>query len=103
MTSATPTRRLRWTHAPVVAALLVSALLVGSTALIYRGVRQASNLVARGQGQAFAVAAQESLASGWPLDDLALETFLEEHREEGLRFVAVLGEEGDLLASAGQP
>lgn len=87
---------------PMVAALVVAGLLLGGTFLIHRSVKDASLLVARGMGEAFLVAGYQALGGeSFPPTEDVLQGFLEEHQEEGLRYVAAVTSEGEVLVAAG--
>lgn len=95
--------RLRAPWAVVAAAGVVAALLLGSALLIRRSVDAAAHLVARGMGNAFAVAGRENFRERAQTPSSAeLQEFLEAHREGGLRYLGFHDEEGRPLASAGQ-
>lgn len=94
--------RLAW--APLALAAIFSASLLVATALIQRSVNDASILVARGMGEAFAFAGFQALAgTGFPPPQEALDRFVEDHAEDGLRYVGLLSADGGRVASAGTP
>ena len=95
-------RGLPGSWAPVLAAVVASGLLLAAAIFIQRGIQDASNLVARGVGQAIAVAGWEALGgSHFPPDLAALQQFLADHAEDGLRYVAVIDDSGAVTVSAG--
>src|SRR4051794_7764697 len=92
----------RGPRALVVVAAVVSGVLLASALIIRETVREASHLVARGLGDAFASAGQQAFrGSGALPTDEDLEEFLAIHRDEGLRYVALLDDQRTQLAHAG--
>jgi len=89
-------------------ALLVALLAMGAALLITaassrRAVLRASDTIARGQAETFVQAAREHLrANGRRPGAADLDAFLAQQEAVGLRFVALLGRDGELLASAGE-
>lgn len=97
-----PAERGVWT--PVVVGVLASALLFAAAILIRRDIEAASSLVTNGLGDVFETAARQTFsnAAGGPLPDAnALAQFLDQHRDEGLRYAAVIDDAGAIAASAG--
>jgi two-component system sensor histidine kinase HydH len=90
--------------APIAAAVLACAVLMTAAVLIYRGVRDASLLVARGMGEALELAGRESLGGPhYPPDDAALRAFVDAQAPDGLRYAALVGDDGQVTAHAGEP
>lgn len=97
-------RRPSLATAPVIAAALVSAVLLAATFFIHRGVVDASYLIARGMGEVFLLSGWERLGGdAYPPSADALERFLERHSGDGLRYVGLVDEEGGISVSAGVP
>ena len=86
-------------------AVLVSAVLVGMGLWVSRTVSRAWQVSARGLGAGFVVAAREQLKGPTAPDAAALGRFVEEHRDEGLRYVGLISNDGKgvVLAQAGKP
>lgn len=100
-------KTLRWRSqvmwAPVAAALVACAVLAGATLLIRSEAKGASHLVARGLGQAFSVSAWETfMHSDFPPQQEVLQELLERHAEDGLRYVAIIRDDGQVLTQAGE-
>jgi two-component system, NtrC family, sensor histidine kinase HydH len=95
-------RSLTGAFAPLAAAAVVCAVLLAAARVIVRGVEDASELVTRGLAEAFVVAGWQALGHE-PLPPTAesLQQFLEEHADDGLRYVAVVGADGRVMHSAG--
>ena len=97
-------KRLPATWGPVIAAVVASVLLMAAAIVIQRGIRDASNLVARGMGEALTAAGRDALGgSHYPPDAAALRQFLDDHAGDGLRYVGVLDDPGTVKLSAGKP
>jgi two-component system, NtrC family, sensor histidine kinase HydH len=90
----------RWSVVAVVA--LMGAALLVTVWSTHTGVRDASATLLRGQADAFERAIRADLAtvSGTPTDD-DLAGLLEEHGDDGLRYIAVVDEAGQLVAESG--
>jgi two-component system sensor histidine kinase HydH len=87
-----------------VVALLLGAVLIGSTAWSYLGVRAASLVVTRGQAELLFRALRQGAISGWDTPQAAdLARVVVEQSSTGLRYVAILGEGHRVLVSAGTP
>jgi len=100
-----PTTGTGWARWGLLAATLaMGGALVASSFLSYRSVVQASSVVARSLGEALLrsvfVLVRPDKA---PVTSADLEALLGEHAAEGLRFVAVLDENGRTVAAAGVP
>jgi two-component system sensor histidine kinase HydH len=91
-----------WTsRSPLVLAAVVVAALVTSAVLVARTVGAARDGTARDAGEASMVALRERLRSGQSLDSAGLAELLEDERQQGLRYIALLGQDDRVLASAG--
>jgi two-component system sensor histidine kinase HydH len=91
-----------WT--PVMVAGLVSVVLLASTYYIHRSVRDASLLIARGMGEVFFLSGWETLSGeAYPPTSEALKQFLDAHSADGLRFVGLVDDKGEISVSAGEP
>jgi two-component system sensor histidine kinase HydH len=91
-----------WT--PVMVAGLVSVVLLASTYYIHRSVRDASLLIARGMGEVFFLSGWETLSGeAYPPTSQALKHYLDAHSVDGLRFVGLVDDEGEISVSAGEP
>jgi len=87
----------------VIAAVVASVLLVAAAVVIQRGIRDASNLVGRGMGQVLTAAGRDALGGAhYPPDAEALRRFLDDHADDGLRYVGVLDDSGAVAISAGR-
>lgn len=84
----------------LITALLAGAVLVAGAAVSWQGARDVADALDRGQGELF-VQALNQHASG-PPDDAALQAVIEEQREAGLTFAALV-RNGEVLRSAGEP
>src|SRR5690349_25114857 len=93
-----------WTsRSPLVLAAIVVVGLVASLVVVARTVGAAREGTARDAGEASMLALRERIRAGSPLDDNGLSDLLGDERVQGLRYVALLGEDGRILASAGKP
>jgi two-component system sensor histidine kinase HydH len=90
-------------RSPLVLAAVVVAALTGTALLVAHTVRVARDGTTRDAGEANIVALRERIRSQAPLDAAALATLLEDERDQGLRYVAIVGKDGAVLASAGTP
>jgi two-component system, NtrC family, sensor histidine kinase HydH len=88
---------------PLILAAAVSAVLLSTVLLTTRTVAQARDGAARGVGDGFVIAGREHLRRPARLDADALAAFLDEHADDGLRYVAVVGGDGAIAAEAGAP
>src|SRR5262245_6590098 len=88
-------------RSPLVLAAVVVAALVTSAVLVARTVGAARDGTARDAGEASMAALRERLRSGQSLDSAGLNELLEDEREQGLRYIALLAEDDRVLASAG--
>ena len=85
-------------------ALLLGGALIGFTVSSYLGVRAVSSIVTRGQAEVFFRAVRQNVlddADPRQADELA--RVLAKQSDFGLRYVALVGERGRVLASAGAP
>ncbi|TNF25695.1 MAG: two-component sensor histidine kinase [Deltaproteobacteria bacterium] len=95
------TRRARW-------GMLVTTLVMG-VALVVTGVttflsnRAAADAVADARAMDLYHGVRRSLRDAADALDATLVEILEESSEQGLRYVAIVGPEGELLATAGEP
>ena len=97
-------RRAQTAWMPVIVAALVSAVLLGATYLIHRRVRNASLLIARGMGEVFFLAGWETLGGeAYPPTPEALQQFLDAHSAAGLRYLGLVGDDGEISVKAGEP
>ncbi|MFP2930480.1 sensor histidine kinase [Pyxidicoccus sp. 3LG] len=100
--SATPWWRPRGPRLPWVAAALMCAVLMSAALFIRSTALESSSLVARGMANVLVLAGLEAFRdTKGPPSQAALESFLEAHREGGLRYIAVF-EDKQVIASAGQ-
>ncbi|MDI7267674.1 MAG: ATP-binding protein [Myxococcota bacterium] len=95
-------RWVRW--GPLVAAVATAAALVATLTVGYLGAKDASATLARGQRDIFLQAALHAFhsAEGLPTN-ASLAAFLADHRDDGLRYVALVHPDGALFAEAGAP
>jgi len=97
-----PANRVRWIWLATTVSL-AAALVVGSY-VNYRGVVGAAATLNRGQADVLEIALRDaSHSEAGPLTAAKLDTFVQAHRSAGLRFVAVLDTDGEVVLSAGQP
>lgn len=88
------------------ATILMGIALLATVWSTYRGVHDASQTLMRGQADVFRdsirvlMADQEESAAD---NDAALATILDEHAGDGLRYIAILGRNGRVIAAAGEP
>jgi two-component system sensor histidine kinase HydH len=93
-----------WTaRSPLVLAVIVVGGLLTSAVVVARTVGAAREGTARDAGEASMVAIRERIRAGTPLDAAGLADLLEDEKGQGLRYVALLGDDGRVLASAGKP
>jgi two-component system sensor histidine kinase HydH len=90
-------------RSPLVLAAVVVAALLASALMVARTVGTAREGTARDAGEASLVALRERLRGRQPLDAAGLAELLEDERAQGLRYVALLGDDARVLASAGTP
>ena len=105
--AASPTSKpmARWSRwALIAAALLIGVALVATIWTMRRGVADASEALERGQADLLRerVRAEVVEATG-PIDPDDLAAIAAELEPEGLRYLAVLGPEGEIAADAGTP
>src|SRR5262245_51049632 len=91
------------TRSPLVLAVIVVGGLLASAIIVARTVGAAREGTARDAGEASMVAIRERIRAGTPLDAPGLADLLEDEKSQGLRYVALLGDDGRVLASAGKP
>src|SRR5947207_13939441 len=97
-----PLRKLRplTSGAAIVAVVLMGAALLLAGWTTYAGVRDASATLVRGQVDGLEHTVRAELGPGATAEDVA--AFLEDHREEGVRYVALIDPfSGAVLAYAG--
>jgi two-component system sensor histidine kinase HydH len=94
-------RRSARRAAPLLIALLLGAVLVGSSALSYRDARSAAALIAERQGIAFLLRLDRAVGPV-PIQSMRLDALLDANREYGLTYVAVYNA-GKLKGESGQP
>jgi two-component system sensor histidine kinase HydH len=93
-----------WTsRSPIVLAAVVVAALVTSAVVVARTVGTAREGTARDAGEASMIALRERARARQPLDSAGLAELLEDERPQGLRYIALLGDDARVLASAGTP
>ncbi len=92
-------RAARWIS-PLVVAVVV-ATLVATTAVAYTSIVRASTTVALGEGDAMLRNLLRLGGPGRPPSPEDLAGFLDDHRDEGLRWVAVLGADDQVESEAG--
>ena len=92
----------RWSL--VAAAVLVGATLVATVWTTRRGVEDASEALERGQADLLRESVRAEIReAGWPPTDDDLAAIAAELEADGLRYLAVLGPEGEIVAEAGTP
>jgi two-component system, NtrC family, sensor histidine kinase HydH len=101
-----PPRRVRplagWSV--VVVFLLIGIALLATVWTTRTSVQDASEAVGQGQALAIEQAVRASLADlEGPATSADLAAFVREHDEEGLRYLALLDNRGEIAAEAGQP
>src|SRR5918996_493861 len=88
---------------PVIVAALVSGVLLTATYFIRRSVHDSSYLIARGMGEVFFLSGWERLGGeAYPPTAEALRQFLDAHTADGLRYVGLVDEKGEISVSAGE-
>ncbi|HZA15081.1 MAG TPA: HAMP domain-containing sensor histidine kinase [Myxococcaceae bacterium] len=88
---------------PVIVAALVSGVLLTATYFIRRSVHDSSYLIARGMGEVFFLSGWERLGGeAYPPTPEALRQFLDAHAADGLRYVGLVDEKGEISGSAGE-
>lgn len=93
-----------WTsRSPLVLAAVVVVGLVASLVVVARTVGAAREGTARDAGEASMVALRERIRAGSSLDSAGLEDLLGDEKGQGLRYIALLGDDNRVLASAGTP
>lgn len=94
--------QVRW--AWLVTTLTLAAALVAGSWVNYHGTIDAVATLNRGQADQLEFALRAvSGQGGSQLDSAILQQFFEDHQPSGLRYVAVLDPDGNVLLSAGQP
>jgi len=92
---------MRW--APVVLGLAMGAALAGTLLVGYLGLRGAGDALAQGQAETLRRAADRTFRPlGRPPAAPELAAFLEDHRNDGVRWVALVRVDGRPLAEAGE-
>ncbi len=88
---------------PLVVAIAVSAVLMAAALVLRSTVDQAARQAATGLGEGFASAGHERFRRhpGGPPSPELLADFLEDHRDAGLRRVAMLAPGGEVIVEAG--
>lgn len=88
----------------VVIFLLIGIALLATVWSTRTSVHDASDAVGRGEAQALEQAVRASLADlEGPATSADLEVIVREHAEEGLRYLALLDNSGNVVAAAGAP
>jgi two-component system sensor histidine kinase HydH len=90
-------------RSPLVLAAIVVAALTATALLVAHTVGVAREGTIRDAGQANIVALRERIRAQTPLDAAALADLLADERDQGLRYAAIVGRDGSMLASAGTP
>lgn len=94
-------RWMRW--APVVLGLAMGAALAGTLLVGYLGLRGAGDALAQGQAGTLRRAADRTFRPlGRPPAAPELAAFLEDHRNDGVRWVGLVRGDGRVLAEAGE-
>lgn len=95
---------IRW--GPTATAAATGVALIAGLASGYLGILDASHALERGEGDVFLRAAHQTyLAAGRPPQTADIEAFLEAHRDEGLRYVALVRADAAqrVVMAAGEP
>lgn len=96
--------RGRWAEVGAVAMAVIAVVALALTVLLaQRALGEASDVVVRGEGDLLMSTVATELVEGGPPTEAALAKALEAHREEGLRYLALVGRDHRPTMEAGTP